>query len=163
MKTKCPQILGSALLIAICFLLNTSSAQAADRKAADFTQFHGRVQVNFLKWVKDMPNMSGVVSGDVGAGLFVGEVLNEVDTATTTKVDALYHINGNAFQFTAHNHVLQDNIKGTAVIHGVVKDGPLKGAKVLGEYHVVSPCGIINAQNGDAGDVCFQGTLTVTF
>jgi hypothetical protein len=26
---------------------------------------------------------------------------------------------------------------------------------------VISPCGIINAQNGSIGDVCFQGTLDI--
>ena len=155
------QIRFASLVIAMSFLLNISQVQAAERN--DVAQFHGRIQVNFIKWVADLPNMHGVVSGDVGAGLFVGEVINEVGTTTTTKVDALYHINGDSFQFTAHNHIIQDNLKGTAVIHGVVRDGPLKGAKVLGEYHVVSPCGIINAENGAFGDVCFQGTLTVTF
>ena len=105
--------------------------------------------------------MAGIVSGDAGGGLFAGEILNAENTTATSKLEALYHINGGAFKFTAHNFITQDNLKGTAVIRGVVTDGPLKGARVLGEYQVISPCGIINAQNGAAGDVCFQGTLTV--
>jgi hypothetical protein len=37
----------------------------------------------------------------------------------------------------------------------------MKGAKVRGAYQVIAPCGIVNAQNGFFGDVCFQGTLRI--
>jgi len=47
------------------------------------------------------------------------------------------------------------------VIKGSVTDGSLKGARVNGEYWVINPCGIINAQNGGFGDVCFQGNLII--
>ena len=63
--------------------------------------------------------------------------------------------------FTAHVYVTQDNLKGTAVIKGSVTDGSLKGARVNGEYWVINPCGIINAQNSAFGDVCFQGNLVI--
>jgi hypothetical protein len=53
-------------------------------------------------------------------------------------------------------------VKGNSVIHGVVMDCPLKGARVRGGYQVINPCGIINARDGDGGDFCYQGTLTVT-
>ena len=105
--------------------------------------------------------MAGVVSGDVGGGIFAGEVLNYNHTDAIDTIEALYHINGEALQFTAHNIVTQDNLKGTAVINGFVADGPLKGARVNGEYQVIGPCGIINAQNGTVGDVCFQGNLVI--
>ena len=109
----------------------------------------------------DFPHMAGLVSGDVGAGLFAGEILNIEPTANGDKIDALYHINGGAFHFTAHNHVTENLQNGTAVINGVVTDGPMKGTRVRGEYQIISPCGVINAQNGDGGDACYQGTLTV--
>jgi hypothetical protein len=144
-------------------LLNISPALAGNLNeiVANKGKIPGRVEVIFLKWIADLPNMAGLVSGDPGGGLFAGEILEFKQTERFTRIEALYHINGKDFQFTAHNHILQDNLKGTAVIQGVVEDGPMKGARVRGEYKVIAPCGIINAQQGDAGDVCFQGTLTV--
>ena len=162
MKTIRPQSLLASFVVATLFLLNVSPATAGGlNETANKSKFRGRVEVAFTKWVTDYPNMAGIVSGDAGGGLFAGEILNAENTTATSKLEALYHINGGAFKFTAHNFITQDNLKGTAVIRGVVTDGPLKGARVLGEYQVISPCGIINAQNGAAGDVCFQGTLTV--
>lgn len=119
------------------------------------------VRVVFTKWVTDWPNMAGLVSGDVGGGMFAGEILEFTPSATVTRIEALYHINGGEHQLTAHVFVTQNNLKGTAAIKGVVADGPLKGARVRGTYQVISPCGVINAQNGAAGDVCFQGTLDI--
>jgi hypothetical protein len=104
-------------------------------------------------------NMEGVVSGDVGGGKFVGEVLSSTDTAGTTKIVALYHLNGGTHQFTARVHVTLDDATGVGVLKGRVTDGWLKGANVRGGFQTIAPCGIINAQNGQNGDVCFQGTL----
>jgi len=163
MKTIRTQTLFASFVIAMLLLLNISPALAGGVRetAGKQDKFRGHVEVIFTKWITDFPNMAGIVSGDVGGGLFAGEILNAENTATTSKLEALYHINGGAFKFTAHNFITQDNLKGTAVINGVVTDGPLKGARVRGEYQVISPCGIVNAQNGAAGDVCFQGTLTI--
>ena len=119
------------------------------------------VRVVFTKWVTGWPNMAGLVSGDVGGGTFAGEILEYTATAAIEKIEALYHLNGGAYQLSAHVFVRQDNLNGTAAIKGVVTDGPLKGARVRGSYQVISPCGIINAQNGSIGDVCFQGTLDI--
>jgi hypothetical protein len=119
------------------------------------------VQVVFTKWVTDWPNMAGLVSGDVGGGTFAGEILQFTPSAAITKIEALYHLNGGAHQLTAHVFVTQNNLQGIAAIKGVVTDGPLTGARVRGSYQVIAPCGIINAQNGSAGDVCFQGTLDI--
>jgi hypothetical protein len=124
--------------------------------------------VTFTKWVTapgtapTLFNMEGVVSGDVGGGKFVGEVL-ALDTTTpgTTKIHALYHVNGGSRQFTADLRVTQDDKKGTAEIKGSITEGWQKGAEVQGQYQVINPCGIINAQTGPFGDTCFQGTLHV--
>jgi hypothetical protein len=163
MKNRVIQTLFPSFVIAIVLLLNISPALAGDlhETGEHKGKFHGRVEVIFTKWLADFPNMAGVVSGDVGGGTFSGEVLNLEHTPATDKIEALYHINGGAHHFTAHNFVTQNNLKGTAVIHGVVTDGPLKGARVRGEYQVINPCGVINAQNGSGGDFCFQGTLTI--
>jgi hypothetical protein len=157
-KTFCTSLIVMTLLV-----LTISPALAGDlhEGGQQRGKFHGRVEVIFTKWVTDFPNMAGVVSGDAGAGTFSGEVLNYEHTTTTDRIEALYHINGGTHPFTAHNYVTQNNLKGTAVIQGVVADGPLKGARVHGEYQVITPCGVINAQNGTGGDFCFQGTLTV--
>jgi hypothetical protein len=163
MKNIRTQNLFASFVIAMLLLLSVSPALAGGlRETADQqNKFRGHVEVIFTKWITDLPNMAGIVSGDVGGGVFAGEILNAENTATTSKIEALYHINGGAFKFTAHNFITQNNLKGTAVINGVVTDGPLKGARVRGEYQVISPCGIVNAQNGAAGDVCFQGTLSI--
>jgi hypothetical protein len=163
MKTIRIQTHFASFMIAIVLLLNISPALAGGLHASggDNGEFRGRVEVIFTKWVTDFPNMAGLVSGDAGGGHFSGEVLNYEHTDAIDKIEALYHINGGAFQFTAHNFVTQDNLKGTAVIRGVVTDGPLKGARVQGENQVITPCGVINAQNGSGGDFCFQGTLSI--
>jgi hypothetical protein len=128
---------------------------------------HNNASVTFTKWVTSAGTapvqfkMEGVVSGDVGGGKFVGEVLNLTTASGITKIEALYHINGGTHQFTADLHVTQDDKKGTGVINGVVTEGWLKGAQVQGEYQVIAPCGIINAQTGPFGDTCFQGTLHI--
>jgi hypothetical protein len=147
---------GILCLIALNLLVAAPSIFAGDKNT-----LLGKVEVTFTKWVTDWPNMAGLVSGDVGGGTFAGEVLNYNHTDAIDTIEALYHINGRAPHFTAHVNVTQDNLKGTAVIDGIVTDGSLKGGRVQGEYQVISPCGIINAQNGSAGDVCFQGTLVV--
>lgn len=163
MKTIRARTFFASCVIAMSLLLSISPALAAgpQAKADNKEKFFGTVEVAFTKWVIDYPNMAGLVSGDAGAGLFAGEILNIEPTANGDKIDAFYHINGGAFQFTAHNHVTENLQKGTAVINGVVTDGPMKGARVRGEYQIISPCGVINAQNGDGGDICYQGTLTI--
>jgi hypothetical protein len=149
--------LGILYLVALNLLLVAPSIFAGDRDT-----LRGKIEVTFLKWVTNTGGLAGVVSGDVGGGLFLGEPLAFSETNGFYKIEALYHINGGAFQFTAHNFITQNIQKGTAVIRGFVADGPLKGARVDGEYQVISPCGIINAQNpGLFDDNCFQGTLVV--
>ena len=152
--------LGIVYLVAVN-LLQISPALAGGPPETAADRFRGRVEVTLLKWVTDLPNMAGVVSGDVGGGTFAGEVLNYNHTDAIDTIEALYHINGRALHFNAHAHVTQDNLKGTGVIKGFVTDGLLKGARVNGEYWVINPCGIINAQMGAFGDVCFQGNLVI--
>jgi hypothetical protein len=153
MKAIRPQIRVASVVSAIVLLLLISPALAEDT-------LHGRVEVIFLKWVVGPgPLMAGVVSGDVGGGTFAGEILSASQKGNILTIDALYHINGGAHQFTAHNHITQDNATGTAEIRGVVTNGPLQGARVKGEYQVIHPCGITNAEG--SGDLCFQGTLTI--
>ena len=163
MKPSCRQKRFVLFAFACAVVLQISPGLAAGHPAAARDQDDDRrgVQVVFTKWVTDWPNMAGLVSGDVGGGTFAGEVLNYTPTAAIDKIEALYHLNGGAHQLTAHVFVTQNNLNGTAAIKGVVIDGPLQGAPVRGRYQVIFPCGVINAQNGSIGDVCFQGTLDI--
>jgi hypothetical protein len=169
MKTVRTILTGLASFV-IGGLLQISPALAAHPPAAAGDNFFGgRLEVTFIKWLTDKAaappgvlDMEGVVSGDVGGGKFKGEVLGSSQSGDILTLHALYHIPGGAFSFTADNTVTQDNSKGTAVINGtVISEGPLKGARVQGEYQVISPCGILNANNAFFPDVCFQGTLVV--
>ena len=159
------KVIGALMLVAS--LVGTSTALAMQATAADSSRDGGNAQVIFTKWVTSpgvapvLFNMAGVVSGDVGGGQYVGEVLDLTSTEATTTIKALYHLNGSAHQLTAELTVVQDNKAGTAVLQGVVTDGWMKGAKVRGAYQVIAPCGILNAQNGPFGDICFQGTLRI--
>jgi hypothetical protein len=160
------KVIGALVLVAS--LAATSTALAMQATTADSSRDGGNAQVIFTKWVTSqgdgdpvLLNMAGVVSGDVGGGQFVGEVLKYTPTEDTTTIEALYHLNGGAHQLTAQLTVVQDNNAGTAVIRGVVTDGWMKGAKVRGAYQVIAPCGILNVATDLSGDVCFQGTLRI--
>jgi hypothetical protein len=150
-----------ALACAVALHLSPGLAANGPGNRVDRDDDGRGVRVVFTKWVTDWPNMAGLVSGDVGGGTYAGEILKFTPSTAITKIEALYHLNGGAHQLTAHVFVTQNNLKGTAAIKGVVADGPLKGARVRGAYQVIAPCGVINAQNGTAGDVCFQGTLDI--
>lgn len=150
-----------ALACAVALQMLPALAASGSGNRGDRDDDGRSVRVVFTKWVTDWPNMAGLVSGDVGGGMFAGEILNYTHTAAIDKIEALYHLNGGAHQLTAHVFVTQNNLNGTAATKGVVADGPLTGARVRGTYQVVAPCGVINAQNGSVGDVCFQGTLNI--
>lgn len=156
-------VMGVAILVLVgAFAILAFSYAKPGAARAD-----GSANVTFTKWVTSVGtgpakfNMEGVVSGDVGGGRYTGEVINLANAAGITNIDALYHINGGAHQFTANLHVTQDDNAGTATIKGFVTDGWLKGSAVQGEYHVIAKCGILNAQPGPFGDTCFSGTLQV--
>ncbi len=150
-----------ALACVTALQISTSVAASGPGIRGNEDEDHRGVRVVFTKWVTDWPNMAGLVSGDVGGGMFAGKILEFTPSTAITRIEALYYIHGGAHQLTAHVFVTQNNLTGTAAIRGVVADGPLKGARVRGGYQVIAPCGVINAQNGAAGDVCFQGTLDI--
>jgi len=149
--------------LATPFAVGPTQMALADKGGQEGDNF----RVIFTKWgtTEGVPpvmfNMAGIVSGDVGGGQYVGEVLELTPTGATTTIKALYHLNGSAHQLTAQLTVVEDNKTGTAVLKGVVTDGWMKGAKVRGTYQTIAPCGIINAANGAFGDVCYQGTLRI--
>jgi hypothetical protein len=141
--------------LAVAVLFQTSVTRADD---------HGKkgnrdAKVTFTKWITDFPtppgplaNMVGVVGGDVGDGVFTGEVLKMSTVNGVTEIVAIYHFNGPKHTFTALNHIVQTGLK--AVIIGVVTDGWLKGHAVEGEFTQVS------CNNGITG-ACYEGTLEI--
>src|SRR5664279_1632324 len=157
MKTikKCTFLTLAAL--AVTLLFQTSITRADD---------HGKkgdrdAKVTFTKWITAIPyqpgliaNMAGVVGGDVGDGVFTGEVLKmETDVVTgVTEIVAFYHFNGPKHSFTALNHIVQTGLD--AVITGVVTDGWLKGHAVEGKYTQFA------CDKGITG-ACYQGTLEI--
>lgn len=125
------------------------------------------VNDTFTKWVTTSPpaagvvaNMVGVVGGDVGSGVYAGEILTMNTVGNTTSIHALYHFNGSKHAFTADVNITQDDSAGTAVIAGKVTDGWLKGASVTGEYNVLNTCPIDTPDNA-YGTMCFQGALHI--
>ena len=93
MKTIRTQTLFASFVIAMLLLLNVSPALAGGLRetAEKQDKFRGHVEVIFTKWITDLPNMAGIVSGDVGGGLFAGEILNAENTATTVSRGPLPH------------------------------------------------------------------------
>jgi hypothetical protein len=170
METKVRSIKGWRMLFALVLVAAYAALSAVgptQLALADAGGVKGHTfDVTFTKWVTSAGtapvvfNMVGVVGGDVGAGTYAGEVLNDDFGLLITKIEALYHINGSRHSFTADVHVTQDNVAGTAVITGLVTDGWLKGAHVTGEYTVWATCPIATPGNL-FGTLCFQGTLHV--
>jgi hypothetical protein len=125
----------------------------------------------FTKWVTSWPanypsmaraSMAGVVGGDVGNGRYAGKVLSD-DLSQEPNfwlAHARYEFYGKKHSFIADVHVTQNETTGTAVISGVVTHGWLKGARLTGEYTVMSVCPIATPGNV-FGTLCFQGTLHV--
>jgi hypothetical protein len=123
----------------------------------------------FTKWVTSQPNptfagaiMAGVVGGDVGNGVYAGEVLIEdfSDYPAFWIANARYEFYGKKHSFIADVHVVQNNTTNTAEITGVITQGWLKGAQLTGEYTVMPVCPIATPGNV-LGTTCFQGTLHV--
>jgi hypothetical protein len=125
----------------------------------------GTADVTFTKWVTQATafpwDMKGVVGGDVDTGTFTGEILTRVDDGTTTKIHALYHINGAKQSLTADLQVSATDATGAAVLNGVVTVGYLKDSQVAGEYKTLATCDIPTPGNV-LGAKCFKGTLHIT-
>lgn len=160
MTNRISKLIVLALLIVFVSLgvpivaAGTSSLGIQAALAGDDDDHGHDVDITFTKWITTIPNMEGVVGGDVGTGTFVGEILDFVPRTRITNIEALYHINGSAHSFTAHVFVRQNEVRGTAQIRGVVTEGWLAGKRVRGSYTVIS---CPDRTNG----VCFEGTLHI--
>ena len=156
-------LIGWSLLLVFVLVATTAGATLAynsDHKGHTFDS-------TFTKWVTTsqpapgvIANMIGVVDGDVGPGIYTGEVLSLNTVGNIISIHALYHFNGSKHAFTADLNVTQNESAGTATIIGSVTDGWLKGASVTGEYTVLTVCPI-ETPNNAGGTMCYQGTLHV--
>lgn len=151
----------ATLATLVVALLFQTSITRADDHGQKGDRDHHDTKATFTKWVTAFPNqpglianMAGVVGGDVGDGVFTGEVLKKQTDIVTgvTEIVAFYHFNGLKHSFSALVHVEQTGLK--AVIIGVVTDGWLKGHAVEGEYTQFA------CDKGITG-ACYQGTLEI--
>jgi len=160
------------LLVAMIFVFVFGwGAVPAKTALADAGGVNGHTfNFTFTKWVTSQPNptfagaiMAGVVGGDVGNGVYAGEVLTEdfSDYPAFWIANARYEFHGEKHSFIADVHVVQNNTTNTAEITGVITQGWLKGAQLTGEYTVLSSCPIDTLDNV-LGTTCFQGTLHVS-
>lgn len=158
----------AALAVALMFQTPTTLAGDSGKKCDDNEREdrdHRDAKATFTKWVTAFPNlpgqiadMTGVVGGVVGDGIFTGEVLYYNPGPTVTSLShfvAFYHFTGPKHSFTALVNVVQTGTgPGTkAVLTGVVTDGWLKGHAVRGEY-TEGTCGTPSL-------LCYTGFLKI--
>ena len=161
--TKIQPFKGWSILLGFVLLGTTAGVALASNSGAK-----GHTSdATFTKWVTNLQpdpgvvaNMVGVVDGDVGPGTYTGEVISMNTAGNITSIEALYHVNGSKYAFTADLKITQNESTGRATITGRVTEGWLKGAPVTGEYNVLAVCPIETPENA-YGTVCFQGTLHV--
>lgn len=147
----------AALAVTLLFQTQITRAEGNDSRGE---RHHRDATATFTKWVTTWPIMAGVVGGNVGDGIFSGEVLKYspgADPSSVNKIEALYHFEGLKHSFTALVHVEQTGSgPGTkAVIIGVVTDGWRKGHAVEGKYTEIV------CDHDGVTSPCYQGSLEI--
>jgi hypothetical protein len=174
METKVRSIKGWRMLFALVLVVTSLFAVVPTQLAlADSGGVNGHTfDVTFTKWVTSSPayypsmagvSMAGVVGGDVGNGLFAGAVLSDdLSHPGFWLAHARYEFYGKTYSFKADVHVFENDKKNpaTALITGVITQGWLKGALLIGVYTVMPVCPIATPGNV-LGKLCFQGTLHI--
>lgn len=152
-------------LLGAMFAVAPGPATARDRRV-------GAVHASFTKWIVSEPAnppsfagvlMSGAVSGDVGNGRYVGQVLrDDLSDPGFWHAEALYGFFGSQHSFVAKLRITEDDTidPATAQLAGYVLVGWHHGQRVRGDYTVMDPCPIPTPGNVE-GNVCFQGELTI--
>ena len=148
-------VLGIVLVVALAAVpMLMGAADSGGEKGHSF-------DITFTKWVTVPPNMLGVVGGAVGDGKFSGEITGMSTAGNITTLTAHYHVKGSRHSFNADIQATQDNLAGTGVITGEIKDGWLQGNELTGKYNVVAECPIETLPENAYGTMCFQGVLHV--
>ena len=161
--TRIQSFKGWSILLALVLVATTAGAAQAYNGGANGRTFNA----TFIKWVTTstpapgvLANMVGVVGGDVGPGTYTGEVISKNTVGNMTSIEALYHLNGSKYAFTADLKITHNESTGRATITGRVTEGWLKGASVSGKYNTLAVCPIETPDNA-YGTVCFKGVLHV--
>ncbi len=152
------------LLMAIAFIGSVVIAACSDMtapkndKLVNPSTLAPHIEVTFTKWFTTFPRMTGFTGGDI-PGRFAGEVLElkQFANGVILQLKARYEVtdpSGNR-SFKAVIEGKQNNNTGTAVLNGVVTEGPLTGAHVHVTFQVITPCEF-GTQNR-----CFQGTIRI--
>jgi hypothetical protein len=119
------------------------------------------IEVTFIKWFTTFPAMTGNTS--FGDGTFAGTILQRTafDNGVIVQLQALYRVTdpSGIHSFTALIEGTQNNQTLTAVLNGVVTEGPMVGARVHVTFQRISPCAL--AIGPSVPGVCFQGTIRV--
>jgi len=119
------------------------------------------IEVTFIKWFTTFPAMTGNTS--FGDGTFAGTILQRTafDNGVIVQLQALYRVTdpSGIHSFTALIEGTQNNQTLTAVLNGVVTEGPMVGARVHVTFQRISPCALAIGPSGPG--VCFQGTIRV--
>ena len=114
-----------------------------------------QVVVTFTKWITAGGVMPGIVGGELGDGVFAGQVLSLVRIADgkIAKLDVRYGIVvGGGRSFNAVLHGTSNSQTGVGVLSGFVTDGWLTGAQVQVRWQRLA-----NAEHG----AIFVGTMTI--
>jgi hypothetical protein len=146
------------------------------------------INVTFTKWrtaviaLPGVPTRSlfqGIVGGDLGAGDFVGEVLDRQVSTPCTAFDppctpgitpptisgsivalhAIYEVQVGEHSFTALIRGGTNGVTGEALLDGVILAGWRTGAPVHVEFQTIP--GTIGCVGAPPGTTCFQGTIHV--
>jgi hypothetical protein len=134
--------------LAAALALPTSTALADQ---PDNTQ----VVVTFTKWIIAGGVMPGIVGGELGNGVFAGQVLSQVRIAdgNISKVDVRYGVVvGGGRSFDAVLHGTSNSQTGIGVLSGFITEGWLTGAQVQVRWQRLA-----SAEHG----AIFVGTLTI--
>ena len=144
---------------------------------------HGSVEVTFTKWrtavippttgVPARYLFKGIVGGDLGAGDFVGEVLDREPSTPCTAPDppctpptisgsiialhAIYEVQVGEHSFTALIRGGTNGVTGDALLDGVILAGWRTGARVHVAFQTLTSCP--DAPQGTT--TCFQGVIRV--
>jgi hypothetical protein len=147
----------------------------------------GPVDVSFTKWrtaqippppaVTVRSLFAGIVGGDLGAGDFVGEVLDRkvstpcsftvppcapetpaTITGSIVALQAIYEVQAGTHSFTALIQGGTNGVTSAALLNGVVLAGWRTGAQVHVAFQTISTC---TDRDGDPHGPCFQGTIRV--
>jgi len=108
--------------------------------------------------------MAGIVGGYVGAGAFVGEVLDhKLSTPGTVSVpinalEAIYEVHAGEHSFGAL--IRGGSSNGRGLLDGVILNGWRTGARVHVEFMRLATCPGNPNQTGPLAP-CFQGTIRI--